>query len=391
MRTTFLLLAVLGLPLASGCSGSKSAPANSGPYVQSITSSTAIVAIQTAGPATVRLKYGVTSADEHTVVEPEAVQVHGLQAKGLLPDTRYVYKLETSDGLPMGEGSFRTAPDSRQAPCTFLVVGDTGGTDEEQGEVIDAARVELDKIRGAYDDENQQDAVANAMLQREADLIVHTGDVVYPAGAREDYAEGFFQPFAALISTVPMFPTLGNHDLKTENGAPFLETFFVPNNGHAQDGRSYSFDWGCVHFVCLDVVSAPTTAGDEQLTWLQKDLAASTAAWNVVFFHVPVYSPLRKDSEPLITHLAPILEEAGVDLVLQGHDHAYSRFLPRGKTNYVVSGGGGKSLYKVGDRPELAYSESVFHFVEVKAVPGQLTLHAIDLSGSPFDELIVRK
>lgn len=384
------LIALVGLIVTAGC-GVKSAPNNSGPYVQSITTDTAIVAIQTAGPTTVRLRYGVTSIDEHTLLEQEAVQVHGLQAKDLQPDTRYLYKVESSDGLAMGTGSFRTAPDSRQAPCTFLVVGDTGGTNEQQGELIDLARVELDKLRGVDDDENQQAAVANVMLQRKADLILHTGDVVYPAGAREDYAKGFFQPFGALISTVPMFPTLGNHDIKTENGAPYLETFFVPENGHAQDRRSYSFDWGCVHFVCLDVVSASIKTNDVQLTWLKADLAASTAAWNVVFFHVPAFSPTRNDSELLVTHLVPVLEAAGVDLVLQGHDHAYSRFLPRGKTTYVVSGGGGKSLYRVGNRPELAYSESVFHFVEVKAVPGQLSLHAIDLSGSPFDELIVRK
>ncbi|HBP18799.1 MAG TPA: hypothetical protein DEA08_13575 [Planctomycetes bacterium] len=291
----------------------------------------------------------------------------------------------------MGEGRFTTAPLSSEASCTFLVLGDSGGTDESEGEVIDAVREDVDEVRGAEGDENQQGEVVGAMLGHPADLVLHLGDVVYPAGAREDYAEGYFEPFAPLIANVPVYPTMGNHDVKSEGGRPFLDVFVTPTNGPDGEGRNYSFDWGCVHFVCVDVISSEFQRGSPVNEWLQRDLAESHAAWRVVFFHVPPYSPTRGESKELVEHLVPVLEAGRVDLVLSGHDHNYARFLPRERCTYVVSGGGGKSLYSVQSREDLAYGESVFHFLEVQARPQSLVLRAIDARGSPFDQLELRK
>lgn len=384
-------LALLALSLAAGC-GSSDRPSSSGPYVQSITSQTAIVAAVTAEPATLQVRYA--REDEplgEPLAEPAPVQAHGLELSGLTADTRYHYQLETTEGQPLGVGRFHTAPGSRAGACTFLALGDSGGTDEEYGEPIDFASDTLDQARGRDDDENQEGDVVAAMLPFPADFVLHTGDVVYPAGAREDYAEGFFQPFGPLIANVPLYPTLGNHDVKTEGGAPLLETFFTPRNGDAE-GRYYSFDWGCVRVICLDTMSSPFDADSQQLRWLAAELAASAdASWRVAFFHVPILSATRADTTADVEALVELLEDGGVDLVLNGHDHAYARFLPRRGTTYVVTGGGGKSLYPIQPRPEMDYAESVFHFVRVQAVPGELTLEGIDAEGHVFDAVTLRK
>ena len=89
--------------------------------------------------------------------------------------------------------------------------------------------------------------------------------------------------------------------------------------------------------------------------------------------------------------LVEVLEELGVDLVLSGHDHHYARFFPRKATTFVVTGGGGKNLYRVKDAENLVYAESVFHFLEVHADATSLVLRALDLSGATFDELTIRK
>ena len=47
-----------------------------------------------------------------------------------------------------------------------------------------------------------------------------------------------------------MFPVSGNHEYETEDAAPYLESFVLPENGDRE--RYYSFDWGDVHFVGLD-------------------------------------------------------------------------------------------------------------------------------------------
>lgn len=385
-------LLVLGCLGCFGCSKENDIR-SSGPYVQNVTPGSAVVAAQTVDLAELRVSYAVEGSGElsETVRDVAPTSSHSLALQGLQPATTYVYRLESLDGAPLGEGRFTTAPLSSSAPCTFLVLGDSGGTEESEGELIDAVREDVDEIRGVDEDENQQGKVVGAMLAHPADLVLHLGDVVYPSGAREDYHQGFFRPFAPLIANVPVYPTIGNHDVKSEGGRPFLDVFVTPTNGPDPEGRTYSFDWGCVHFVCLDVILNPIEPGSALLEWLKRDLAANRSIWRVVYFHVPPYSATRGESPSMVEHLVPILEAARVDLVLSGHDHNYCRFLPREYCTYVVSGGGGKSLYSVKSRNDLAYAESVFHFLEVQARPKSLVLRAIDARGYPFDQLELRK
>ena len=383
----------IGWVLALGLWGcAKDSPElGGGPYVQDVTPTSAVVGATTPGPMQLRVKYGPGETLNQEVTEAEAATYHGLRLEGLSAQTTYRYALETLEGVILGTGTFHTAPGDRAARCRFLVLGDSGGTDDDDGALIDAAEEAFDDARGASDDENQQGKVASAMLGREADLVLHLGDIVYPSGAREDYAEGYFRPFGPLIADLPVYPTIGNHDVKTEGGQPLLDIFSLPGGGPTEDGRVYSFDWGCVHFVCLDVISTPFEAGSPQLEWLRDDLANHDGAWTVVYFHVPPFSPTRGDAPELVEHVVPVLEAGGVDLVLSGHDHAYARFFPRERAVYVVSGGGGKNLYSVAEVPGLAYAESVFHFLQVEATPTELTVEAIDASGGTFDRLVLRR
>jgi hypothetical protein len=66
-------------------------------------------------------------------------------------------------------------------------------------------------------------------------------------------------------------------------------------------------------------------------TWLRADLASTTRQWTVAFWHHPPYSKGSHDSDtdPILAemrqNILPILEDAGVDLVLAGHSHSYER------------------------------------------------------------------
>ncbi len=378
---------------AGGCSQGRERLA-AGPYVQHVTSSSAVVAAITDAPERLVLRFGPDeegAALDGEVREAEAVLVHGLEAAGLSPATSYRYVLEHESGAALGGATFHTAPGPEGDRVTFLALGDSGGTDDDDGP-LDAAEGVIDDVRGTGGDENQQKKVVTAMLGTTPDLVLHTGDVVYPSGAREDYPEGFFRPFAPLISQVPLFPTLGNHDVKTQGGAPYLENFFLPDNGVQPDGRTYSFDWANVHFTCLDVMTTPYDEGSPQLAWLDHDLGATDRTWKVVWFHVPAVSASRSGgSESLQRTVVPLLEKHGVDLCLSGHDHVYARFFPVGPVTYVTTGGGGKSLYAVRDDPGLAYAESVFHFLEVTVEGREMRLRAIDAGGSAFDAVTIRK
>src|SRR4029077_15138119 len=73
------------------------------------------------------------------------------------------------------------------------------------------------------------------------------------------------------------------------------------------------------------------TAGSPMMTLLQNDVASTTQRWTIAFWHHPPYSKGSHDSDvdyeltQMRTVAVPILEAAGVDLVLNGHSHSYER------------------------------------------------------------------
>lgn len=382
--------ALLGSPLLSGCRSEREPP-SSGAYLQRVSAESAVVGALTPSPSRMVLRWGPNGSElADTYEEPEPVQFHRLSARELLPGADYAWRLETAGGEPVGGGVFRTAaaPGGR---FTFQVVGDTGGTERSRGEPIDALDAVHERVRGLHDDENQQWKVAGAMGPRPAELVLHTGDVVYPEGALSDYPEAFFRPFAAVAAARPVIPVVGNHDLKTNDGMAFAATFLDPGAGPLADGRARSFEWGDVHFTLLDTAGEPFGPGSPQGEWAEADLLASERRWKVAVFHVPPLRAMGGEYTDVLEGLVPLLQRTGVDLALCGNDHLYARWFPLGGLTCVTTGGGGKNLYRVAPDPRLAYAESVFHFLEVDVTPRQLLIRAIDATGRAFDASTLEK
>jgi acid phosphatase type 7 len=321
--------------------------------------------------------YGTTSA------EIDVHRAHSVTLDGLRPDTTYHYRLRLDGAAVGGDHTFTTPPEGRAATVRFAVVGDSGtGREPEDGIV----------------------AVLSSLAP---DFVLHVGDAAYGSGTAREVQARFLAPFAPLTDHVPLYLALGNHDANTQGGEPLLDVLALPTNGSDGTEHFYSFDWGPCHLVALDS-NRRLDAGSPQLTWLDADLAASSAPWTIVFFHHPVYSSsTHGEREDLQASLAPVLEAHGVDLVLSGHDHVYERTLPivagvpvavPGAEHldapgpiYVVTGGGGKDLYPSGRHDWTAYSESSFHVVCVDADPLILDLRAVRLDGSEMDRVRLRR
>ncbi len=357
---------------------------DSAPYLQRVTTSAAVLGAVTRAPERFVLRWGREGGPLDRAVEEAApATFHRLEATELAPSTRYAYRLERADGQPVGGGAFRSARPPGEA-FTFAAVGDSGGTERSRGALID----ELDRLqadlRGVAGDENQQRRVAGALVASPAELVLHTGDVVYPDGALDDYPEAFFRPFAALGASRPIVAALGNHDAKTGGGGPFASVFLTPGEGPVPDGRVRSFDWGDCHFTVLDVVATTFLPGSPQAAWAEQDLLETDRRWKVVVLHVPPIQATRPGDYETMA-LVSTLQRAGADLLLCGHDHVYARYFPLGGLTCVTTGGGGKDLYSVRADERLAYGESVFHFVEVDVTPSRLSVRAVDAAGRAFD------
>ncbi|HUS15647.1 MAG TPA: metallophosphoesterase [Chloroflexia bacterium] len=231
-------------------------------------------------------------------------------------------------------------------------------------------------------------------------LLLHTGDMIYETGEANLFDPRFFAPYRDLLARSPVYPVLGNHDMGTDSGAPWLRAFFLPGDPGDHSTRYYAFTYGNAHFIALDSEQAfgPTSA---QYNWLLADLqspAAQSATWRFAYFHRPPYSSGKGhgSSYDIRETWGPLFERFGVDIVFNGHEHNYERSTPRrdyaavGGTHavvYVVTGGGGKQLYDVGRQEWTAESAMVSHFVQVQLDGSRLHLEAIDATGKVFDQL----
>jgi hypothetical protein len=337
-----------------------------GPSVWETNDSSFLVAFKSSSSATGHVEWGPTEALGNTT-SGTSTSTHAIRITGLQPDRFYWYRVRLNGNPVTPICRTRTFP-ADGADLTFFVFGDcgTGGS--------------------------AQTRVANLYKEWNWDLGVMPGDIIYPDGQASGFNPYFFTPYASVLTSTPHYPTLGNHDVHTSNGGPYLDAFYLPTANSGTE-RWYSFDFGKCHFIGLDSTQASSST---QRTWLRNDLIAARAAgamWIFVTFHHPGYSSgdSHGRDQTVYQNWCPLFEEFEVDAVFQGHDHIYERttvrrdFFPnnRGVVYYVV-GGGGASLYSISPEPYSAYSRSTNGVLKVD-VRGQVFRSVyLDASSSSF-------
>lgn len=137
---------------------------------------------------------------------------------------------------------------------------------------------------------------------------------------------GYLSPEA--LTSLPVATTVGNHDADNAN---YQYHFNVPNlssygdNGYV--GGDYYFTYGNVLFMMLN--TQDTNNAEHEAFICQTVEENSDCRWKIVTLHQDIYGSAEHSNEPEIVNLryalTPVFEEVGVDVVLTGHDHAYSR------------------------------------------------------------------
>jgi hypothetical protein len=295
-----------------------------GPYLQIGTPNSIVVRWRTSGPAVGRVQFGPSpGVIAGSAQEASARTDHEVRLTGLSPETLYYYSIGTPTQTMAGDATFRfrTSPLPGTARATRVwVIGDSGTADANARAVRDAY--------GAY------------AGGRDTDLWLMLGDNAYNDGLDAEYQAAAFDMYSALLRKTVLWPAYGNHDGYGSdagtNTGPYFDIFTLPKQGEAGGVASgseayYSFDYANMHFVCLESFETDRSPAAPMLTWLQRDLAATTQPWVIVFFHHPPYSKGSHDSDAEIElmemrqNAVPILENFGVDLVLSGHSHSYER------------------------------------------------------------------
>ncbi len=362
-----------------------------GPFVQNASTRSIQVIWKTPQPTDARVEFGMTPGLGSSVTDPTRTTVHALTLTNLAPATRYYYRVSSSmaDGVPAvsNTADFTTLSDG--GDVHFSVIGDSG-----QGSA------------GQY-------RIAGVLDSLKPDLVLHTGDVIYPSFTEARADTRCFSVYYNQMKRVPFYFTIGNHDIYS-GVSYYLDAFFLPTNSvpiavhgiGTTPENYYSFDHGDAHFAVVyqPIVSQyKMQVGDPQYQWLTNDLARTIKPWKFMLFHMPIRtSSVHRfdnynfngiyDRFEVQEVLWPIAARYGVQLIINGHDHTYERFSPVNGVYCVVSGGGGGIPYPFSERDSLsAQFRSIYHCLDVTISGATLSLRALDDTGREFDSMTIQR
>ena len=256
--------------------------------------------------------------DEENVIYVEGTSYQGISNKfiheiavsGLEPYTDYEYTV--GDGFNLKSGTFRTALKQNDTRTfSFAYIADTQVSNASNAKALGATLATVNELNPdfVYLAGDTTDSATNEAQWE----WLFNNDGLYPTGGEDMFANN-------LIAV-----TQGNHD---------NDELYQHINAPEEAGRIvYSFDYGTVKFISLNLESARKSddARDKQEAYLREAVkdAKENGQWVIVGFHKSLYTGASHitDSDVISARKfwAPIFVELDVDLVLQGHDHVYSR------------------------------------------------------------------
>lgn len=254
---------------------------------------------------------------------------------GLKENTTYYYQYQLEDGT-YSEKKEYTTKDAEN--FSFIFVGDPQigssnplkGTDTQ--EFYDAQSESV--CSDAFNWKQTLDA-AMKMTNGGASFVVSAGDQIQTTKKKSPNKDaskseieycGYLSP--ERLKSLPVATSVGNHDADNAN---YRYHFNTPNNSELGSngivGGDYWFTYGKVLFMMLNTQD---TNVEEHKQFIEQAVSKNTdCTWRIVTLHQDIYGSAEHSNEPEITNLryqlVPYFEENDVDVVLSGHDHAYSR------------------------------------------------------------------
>ena len=224
--------------------------------------------------------------------------------RDLQTGTRYAYRAVTGEKVSPWY-QFYTQSDSADQ-VSFLYVGDV--QDSIGGEANRFLRETLSR-------------------HPESEFLVCGGDL--SDGPRQSCWDEAFRDIDSVTQAMPLLVVAGNHDYRKgviqwlERRFPLTFSYFLDSK--MGDNQVYTLNYGPVQFFLLDS-NRELPYLLTQRDWLKAQLEQSRARWKIVVLHHPLFS-IRSRSRNLIQRWVfnDLLEDYGVDLVLQAHEHAYAR------------------------------------------------------------------
>lgn len=262
--------------------------------------------------------------------------LHAVRVRGLQPGTDYRYRIFSqevqswpdvnnvtygktldADASRRRAYEFRTFPQAGSG-CSFIVLNDIHGKADYMTRLCKS--VDFSKLG----------------------FVAFNGDMSSSVESGEQLFKAYLDASVSLFATgTPILFTRGNHETRGVF-ADSLGDYFP-----GQDGRFYGiYRYGDVCILLLDCGEDKTDDHAEyngladydayrieECEWLKKAVRSDeflSASARIVLLHIPPMAEAWHGSVHLNELFVPVLNEAGIDLMLCGHDHAYS-FRPAGE------------------------------------------------------------
>lgn len=270
----------------------------------------------------------VTDKDETEYVSNKVI------ATDLKANTTYYYSYQ-KDGQWTAPEKYTTDNGSK---FSFIFVGDPqiGSSNELKG----AATEEFYNAQSAAvaNDAFNWNTTLNQAMEKtgnKASFVLSSGDQIQSTkkkspnkaawGSEIEYS-GYLSP--DVLKNLPVATTVGNHDADNANYTYHFNTANASELGsNGKVGGDYWFKHDNALFIMLNTQD---TNVEEHRQFIEQTVVANKdCKWRIVTLHQDIYGSAEHSNEPEITNLryqlAPIFEDNKVDVVLTGHDHAYSR------------------------------------------------------------------
>ena len=307
-------------------------------------------------------------------------QVHHVRLTNLKPGTVYRYRL------------FQQCIDDRghsPIPLGRVTASDVYSRKPFAVRTLDKSKEEISFTM--INDIHGRDSIMNAHTKdvraNNPDFVVFNGDMVSFMGSIDDIEKGFMTRASKNFSPdYPLVYVRGNHESRGPGYGEFLNLFPTLTGT-----PSYVFKHGPAAFLVLDcgedkpdsdIEYGGTAAYDayrEQMAaWLKQAIESEefkTAPVKIALMHIPFEKEAGWwGNNELKRLLLPLLNEAGIDVVLSGHNHAYS-FRKAGSMN-------GNEF------PILVNSNN--DRVEVKVNKSEIRMNVIDATGKLLHEHVIK-
>ena len=262
-----------------------------------------------------------------------ARKFHRVRVDGLKSSTRYLYRVgDAVTGIMSPIRGVKTASVQKNE-FQFVYVADLQ---------VDTP-VSVRAIRRMYEN----------ILERmpHPDFLYLAGDMT-ENGYNYTQWDRFFEVGDTLFRDTFVVPVQGNHDSDGD-----LANHFPIVSMLEKVPFVYSFDYGCVHFMVLNTQYWDEYSIRCQMAWLERDLKENRRRWNIVLLHKALYAATDhvddEDINFLRGRVATCLEKWGVDAVLMGHDHSFTRSFVREGRNARVSfvENGGRQVFRSPSAP----------------------------------------